>query len=76
MISAISSGLAGIQRGMQQMDRSASAIARMGTTNEGGAGELATNLVDLMQAKNQVKANVAVVKSADDMLGTLIDTRA
>lgn len=76
MVSAISSGLAGIQRGIQQMDRSASAIARMGATTEGGPGELANNMVQLMQARNDVKANVAVVKTADDVLGTLIDTRA
>ena len=37
---------------------------------------LTESLVDLKVAENQVKASAEVIKTADDMLGTLVDTRA
>lgn len=42
-----------------------------------GAGEdLAGNLVEMMQVRAQVKANVAAIRTAEETLGTLIDTFA
>ncbi|MDX5372742.1 MAG: pyrroloquinoline quinone biosynthesis protein PqqE [Pseudomonadaceae bacterium] len=38
--------------------------------------DLAESLVGLTQGRNEVQANARVVETADEVLGTLIDTRA
>jgi hypothetical protein len=75
-IGTLNSGLQGIQNGMAQANKAAAEIA---STNQGGAGDsagLAASLVDLKASEHLVKASTAVVRSADEMLGTLIDTQA
>lgn len=72
-VSAMSSGVQGLQAGLGRANQAAGEIARSGTT---GGGDLATPLVDLKVSEQQVKASAAVIKTADDMLGTLIDTMA
>jgi hypothetical protein len=57
----------GIQAWLQVMDRSAASIA---------GDELIDAMVGLNQAKAGVKANIAVLRTADEMLGTLIDMKA
>ena len=37
---------------------------------------MAESLVGLMQGRNEVQASARVVETADEVLGTLIDTRA
>lgn len=74
MISALSSSLAGLQQGMARLDQTALNIARTGTTSNDD--DVATNMVNLVEEKTQVKASAAAVKTVDDVLGTLIDTRA
>ena len=41
-----------------------------------GLNTLTEALVDLKVGENQVKASATVIKTADDMLGTLVDTKA
>jgi flagellar hook protein FlgE len=38
--------------------------------------DLAESLVGLTQGRNEVQASARVVETADEVLGTLIDTRA
>ena len=38
--------------------------------------DMAESLVGLMQGRNEVQASARVVETADEVLGTLIDTRA
>ena len=38
--------------------------------------DMAASLVGLMQGRNEVQASARVVETADEVLGTLIDTRA
>ena len=71
--SVMSTGIQGLQAGMGRANQAAGEIARAGAT---GAGDLATSIVDLKVSEQQVKASAAVIKTADDMLGTLIDTLA
>ena len=71
--SVMSSGIQGLQAGMGRANQASGEIARAGTT---GSGDLAKSMVDLKVSEQQVKASAAVVKTADDMLGTLIDTLA
>jgi len=71
MIDAIDQGLAGIGAGFDRLDRVAGRIA-----SEGAEGDLAGNLVELQLARHEVRANVAVVRTADEMIGTLLDVLA
>jgi len=72
--SVLSSGVQGLQAGLSRANQAAGQIARSGTTEENG--DLATPIVDLKSSELQVKASAAVIKTADDLLGTLIDTTA
>ncbi len=68
MLPAIGQGLNGIAAGFDRLDKAAARIA-----GDGDSTNLVSNVVDLMQAKNQVRTNLAVVKSADEMVGTILD---
>lgn len=48
-----------------------------GTETQGNtSADLAESLVGLTQGRNEVQASARVVETADEVLGTLIDTRA
>lgn len=72
--SVLSTGVQGVQAGLQRASRAAGDIARFGTTEQDG--DLATPIVDLKLSELQVKASAAVIKTADEVVGTLIDIRA
>lgn len=77
--SLLSTGVNGIQRGVETAREAASDIAKAGTVNEEDAAtlpELAESAVKLIQAEQQVAASAAVVRTADELLGTIIDTKA
>lgn len=72
-------GLAGLQAGQTQATEAASRIASAGTDAPGAANSLASiseAAVGLITGETQVKASAAVVKAADEALGTLIDVMA
>lgn len=71
MLGAIGHGLEGIATGFNRLDRAATAIAR-----DTGSDRLATNAVDLLRARQEVRAGVAVLRAADDMTGTILDVFA
>jgi hypothetical protein len=58
----------GIRRAINQADKAGENIA---------AGQIEPdNMIDLLQAAILVKANAATLKTADEMLGAILDTRA
>ena len=71
MIGAIGSGMAGLQAGFDRMDRAADRIAR-----DGAEGDLAGSIVDTLRAREEVGASAAVIRTADDMVGSLLDELA
>jgi flagellar hook protein FlgE len=82
---AFSSGFSGIQAGQQRIDRAAGDIASQSARAKGVEetstqvrenDDLARSLVDMRTGKQDVQINSKVVETADDVLGTLIDTRA
>lgn len=78
-ISLTQIGSSGIQTGLEQAQRAALDIARVGITDEDNVsdlGSLTEATVDLLEAKNQVQASAKVVATGDEMLGTIIDTIA
>jgi flagellar hook-associated protein FlgK len=70
-ISGISNGATGMQRASQQLEQSASRIARFGTGLE--EVDLTTEMVNVMQAKADFKANAKVVEASRDMSKALLD---
>lgn len=78
MIDSISnSGLLAIQRGQDTATRAAEKIARAGTTAESDPNaDLTRGAVGLTQGKHLVEAGAKVLKTADEMIGSLFDEKA
>lgn len=90
--SVLSTGLQGVQSGIDNARRAAEDITRATTqpttTNESDQAEggqpvvqddtvsLAESIVDLKVSENQVQASAAVVRTADEVLGTIVDIKA
>lgn len=70
--SSLSAGLQGIQAGMQRVNLAGGRIAA-GAID---ADVLATQAVEQLSGRHQVGLSAQVVKTADALLGTLIDLRA
>jgi hypothetical protein len=71
MLGAIGQGLSGITAGMDRLNAAAGRIAR-----DGADGDLSGNMVALIRASEDVRMNVAVVRKANEMLGSLLDVWA
>lgn len=74
MINAIGSAMAGMARASDRFDRAASRVAQ--ASDPGADTDLVTDTVDQIEAKHAFAANVATIRTADEMVGTLIDTIA
>jgi flagellar hook-associated protein FlgK len=70
------SALAGIDRGFQGIRRVASEIASVQKSQQPQPTDLSRAMVEMQQHAHQAKASVKVMKTADQMLGTLFDERA
>lgn len=64
----------GLQRAYQGLHRNAEAIAKHQPNQNGRS--LSQSLVELQQHEQAAKANVQTLKTADDMIGSLLDTFA
>jgi flagellar basal body rod protein FlgC len=71
MVSPISQAAQGLDAGFDRLTQAAGRIAR-----NGAGDDLAGNMVDMLKARQEVRANVAVVRTADEMIGTLLDVLA
>jgi hypothetical protein len=67
MISGVGSASAGIAAQFQRFERSAARVAGDQSPN------YVRETVEQMSVEHAVKANVAVIRSADEMVGTLLD---
>lgn len=68
MIQAIGSAMTGIASATNRFDRAASRIAH--------DDDLIGSSVDQITAKHDLAANVATIRTADEMIGSLIDIMA
>ncbi len=66
----ISSSLYGIQNAYKKINKSAENIANSKLEN------LPEDMVNLMEGQREVEANLKVIKTNDELLGTIIDTFA
>ncbi len=69
----MNSSLAGIQRGMEGLNRNAAEIAQAST---GEGGDVLQPLVESKVNKLQVEVNTKMLKTQDEVLGTLFDEKA
>lgn len=89
--SAFSSGLSTLQGAQKRIDQASAELAKntLQAPNQAAsktpngrelqapqASNQAESLVNLRVAENEAKAGARVIKTADEALGTLIDTRA
>ena len=74
--SILSIGVQGVQAGFQRANEAATNIVKAGLEGGEDLSDLATSIVDLKVSEQIVKASAKVIKSADETLGTLIDTKA
>ena len=75
-IPALSSGVMGIQKGLDGLNRDAAEIASARQLKNEASADLAKPLTNLVIDKLQVTASAKVVKTAGDTLGTLLDVLA
>ncbi|MDH5785278.1 MAG: hypothetical protein OEZ16_06685 [Chromatiales bacterium] len=71
--SALTHAVSGIQRGMEGLDRNADQIAKAST---GSGDDLVKPLVESHLNQLQVEANVEMLKTVDDTIGSLLDELA
>ncbi len=77
VLSVQNSALQGIQRGLDGMRQNAAEIASADQLNQAGQEtDLVGALVGMTENKVQVQASAKVVSALDEVVGTLIDTRA
>jgi hypothetical protein len=71
MISATQTALGGIQQALQSFDRGAKRVSQAGS-----AEEIAAGAVEVDEARNAAKANAAVLRVGDRLIGSLLDILA
>lgn len=79
MFSTIQSALQGINSNKLSMTKHANRISTAGqpiSSNSDKNISLPEEIVGLMQSQRGIEAEAAVIRTADEMLGTLIDTFA
>ncbi|MDQ1363320.1 MAG: hypothetical protein QG652_1181 [Pseudomonadota bacterium] len=77
VLSIQGSAVQGIQRGLDGMRKNAAEIASADQLNHAGQEtDLAGAMVNMQQNKVQVQASAKVVSTLDEVVGSLIDTRA
>lgn len=75
-IPALQSAVSGIMRGVNGLRHDAATVASAASFDQKDAGDFATPLVDAIGNRLQVEASAKLLKTADAMLGSLIDIRA
>ena len=71
--SALNSGYLGLQKATQQVDESSAQLAQLST--QPNQVDPTTELVSLKVAEQGGQVAAEVVKTADEMMGTLLDIR-
>jgi hypothetical protein len=76
MIDAISSAAYGLKTSANQFEKAAQKVVKASAPETGAADDLPAAIVDTQTSALSFKANAAVFKTADRMMGTLLDTLA
>lgn len=68
-----STPLAGLEKASEALNKTASRIQSVGLTPQGDTVDLSTEMVALLQAKNNFAANTKVIQAADQMTQSLLN---
>ncbi|MFT6030066.1 MAG: flagellar basal body rod protein FlgG [Oleiphilaceae bacterium] len=71
--SILQSGVQGVQSATQGVERVAKDIVRSGTDSVAGQSNVVESMVDLQLYERSVQASSQIVKTADEVLGTILD---
>jgi len=74
-IAALDNAQMGIQHGLENAGRAVAKIASAKQFNNDNPTDLAKAVVELKDAKTQVQASVRVMRTADEILGTMLDVK-
>lgn len=75
--SVLNTGLQGVQNGIEGAEKAASEIVRAGTVDgSAGSNDVVESIVELKLYERAVNASAQVVRTADEVLGSLLDTMA
>ncbi len=72
--SILQSGIQGVQTATQGVERAAKDIVRSGADGAAGQNKVVESIVDLQLYERSVQASAQIVKTADEVLGTILDT--
>jgi flagellar hook protein FlgE len=72
MIDAIGIALGGLDSATQKVTKAANTIASLGTTAAGDTVDLSAEAVNLLLAETEFKANVSVIKTAEELSDDLL----
>lgn len=72
--SILQTGIQGVQSATQGVERAAKEIVRSGTDGAAGQNNVVEPIVDLKLYERSVQASAQVVKTADEVLGSILDT--
>ena len=70
-ISAFQSGLAGVQSGLQQLNKNGADIARAGQPD--ADVDITSALVSNLSAEQRIEASLKVIEASNATVGTLLD---
>ncbi len=70
---AMGTAVNGVKRGLEDLERNAAEVAQ---ASKGDGADVAVPLVKSKLSQQQVEANVAMIKTMDEVLGTLLDEKA
>jgi len=76
--SILQTGLQGVQKGIDGAEKAALSIVKSGSdgSTESDSNSVTESIVDLQLYERSIEASAKVVKTADDVLGSLLDTFA
>ncbi|MHA6479661.1 hypothetical protein RTE98_02720 [Stutzerimonas frequens] len=77
--SLMGAGLSAFQNGQQRVEQAATSIASASASalgNSQAVAELSEELIQLKVGEHTAKLGARMIQSADEVLGTLIDTQA
>ncbi|MFV1873387.1 MAG: flagellar biosynthesis protein FlgE [Oleiphilus sp.] len=72
--SILQTGIQGVQSATQGVERAAKDIVRSGADGAAGQNSVVEPIVDLKLYERSVQASAQVVKTADEVLGSILDT--
>lgn len=77
-INAVSEiGLSGVRTGLEGAEKAAAEVVRAGTVDGAdGTNDVVEPIIELRLYQRSVEASSQVVRTADEVLGTLLDTLA